>query len=112
MPDRPETRLEGHGFSRVLDAEKAADLRIAGGRDEAAEILQAARAEERRIAARADRRLRRLHGDIQAAIERERVRMVRAFEVNRRELSKPPAPARIAAAARRLARRLAGIDGA
>ena len=110
MPDTHDGRLEGRGFERVLDAEKAADQHIAKGRDEAAAILQAARAEERRIAARADRRLQALHGDTQAMIERERVRMVRAFEAERRELATPPPPQQITAAARRLARRLVGID--
>jgi len=110
MPEKHDGHREGHGFARVLDAEKAADQQIARGREEAEAILRAARVEERRISARADHRLQALHGDIQAMIERERVRMVRAFEAERRDLATPPSPGRIAAAARRLAQRLVGID--
>jgi hypothetical protein len=106
----PERSTESRGFQQVLDAEKAADARIVAGHDAAEEIRQHARAEVRAIAARADRRLQALHADMQAAITREKARMARAFEAERRDLSALPEGDRIAAAAERLARRLAGID--
>ena len=110
MSESRDHTLEGRGFDRVLDAETAADARIDAATARAGEVLQAARAEERRIAARTDGRLQALYGDINAMIERERVRMVQAFEAKRRDLVTPPPPDRIIEAARRLARRLAGID--
>jgi hypothetical protein len=105
-----ERSLESQGFQQVLDAEKAADARIIAGHDAAEEIRQHARAEVRAIAARADRRLQALHADMQEAITREKARMATAFEAARRDLSAPPDEARVHAAAKRLARRLAGID--
>lgn len=109
MSDRNATS-SGGGFRRVLDAEAAAETRLAEGHEEAAAIRQQARAEARAIVARADRRLQALHADMQAAIAREKARLARAFEAERRDLSAPPDDARVAAAAERLARRLAGID--
>ena len=109
MSDR-EATAPGGGFRKVLDAETAADARLAAGHEEAAAIRQQARAEARAIAARADRRLQTLHADMQEAITREKDRLARAFEAERRDLSAPPNEARVAAAAKRLARRLAGID--
>lgn len=109
MPDQYKKHTEVRGFDRVLEAEKAADLEIATGHDQAADILQAARARDRRITARAERRLQNLHRHIQAEIEHEKGRMQRAFEKQRREITRPPAPEAITAAAQRLARRLAGV---
>ena len=98
------------GFQRVLDAEAAAERRVAGGRQEAEAIRRAALAEARGIAARADRRLQALHAGIQADIARQKARMARAFEAEKGGLSAPPEPDLVRAAARRLARRLVGID--
>lgn len=97
-------------ISRVLDGEKQADARLAEGRRDAERIRHAAVAEERRIAARADRRLKALHGAVQAMIEAERARLAQAFEAERHELSTPPDADEIATAADRLARRLIGLD--
>lgn len=110
MSERGEAQLDGRSFERVLDAEKAADVRIAEAREEAEAILQAARGEARRIEARADRRLQLLHGDVNAAIKRDRTRLAQEFKAERRELATPPPEDTIRAAARRLARRLIGID--
>lgn len=97
-------------FSRVLDGEREADARLAEGRREAERTRQSAVVEERRIAARADRRLKALHGGMQAMIETERARLAQGFEAERHELSAPPDEERVAAAAERLARRLVGLD--
>ncbi len=110
VPDRSDSDSHGASFERVLDAEKRADIEIARARENAARLLRSARAEERAIAARADRRLQALHADIHAAIERERGRMRRAFANERRALSAPPDPDLICAAAARVARAIAGID--
>lgn len=110
MQERNGRGAPAHGFERVLDAEKAADVRLAQARAAAGALVQAARATERAIAARADGRLRLLHRDLQASVERERARMARAFEAERRDLATPPGSDVIDAAAERLARRLAGID--
>ncbi len=110
MSDHRQTSGAGSGFQRVLDAEKAADARVEAGHRAAREAGQAARAEARRIAARADRRLQALHAGMQEFIAEEKARMAQAFEVERVDLAAPPNDARITAAARRLARRLAGID--
>jgi F0F1-type ATP synthase membrane subunit b/b' len=109
MSDRNATTSSG-GFRRVLDAETTADARLAAGHEEAAAIRQRARAEARAIAARADRRLQALHADMQEDIGRAKARMAQAFEAARRDLSAPPDEARVQVAAKRLARRLAGID--
>jgi len=97
-------------FSLVLDGEKAADVRLAEARKEAERICQAAFAEDRRISARADRRLQTLNGAMTAMIEAERARLVAAFEAEQREMSAPPDEKKIAAAATRLARRLVGYS--
>jgi hypothetical protein len=112
MPDRQFKHLEKQGFERVLDAEQAADLQIASSREQAAALLQAAHATQRRISTRADQRLQKLHHQVNAAIERECAELLRTFEAQRRELAEPPADTVIAAAASRLARRLTGIDSA
>ena len=106
----PKARIASQDdFLRVLEAEKAADARLLDGRAEAGRIHQRATATERRLGERTDRRLRALHAAMKACIETEKARRAAAFEAERGELSAPHSRAEIAAAADRLARRLAGI---
>ena len=97
-------------FDTVLEAERRSEQALKASRAEANRIRQAATAEERRIAVRNDERLQKLHGANQARIANTRKQLIEAFRSERHSLAAAPDPEEIADAARRLARRLAGID--
>ncbi|MEC3862780.1 hypothetical protein VK792_15920 [Mesobacterium sp. TK19101] len=97
-------------FTRVLDSEKAADQRLADARAEADAILRDAMATERRIATRADARVQALHRTLADRVAQEKARMLAAFEAEKPALDAPPDADRVSRAAKRLARRLIGLD--
>ena len=98
-------------FDTVLAAEGASEEALRTSRAEANRIRQAATAEERRIAARTDERLQKLHNANQRRIIDTTKRLIEAFESERQSLAVAPDPDEIVSAATRLARRLAEIDG-
>ena len=97
-------------FDTVLEAERMSEKTLRSCRAEANRIRQAASAEERRIAARTDERLQKLHAASHDRIIETGKTLIEAFENERQSLAAAPDPERIADAAMRLAHRLAGID--
>lgn len=109
--ERPSSVGPQDEIRTVLEAEERARDAVAAARAEAESLLEAARGEARRIGARADQRIQRLHQGSGEALAR-RLEALKAEEQERSrrlELGRPDA-ARIEAAAARVAWRLIGRE--